>query len=68
VFLYPSGDIGALAVQLNTLLESRDALQRAKAAALRAAENTFCWERQENRLLEVIARALESPARKIQTR
>ena len=68
VVLYPSGDAGALAAQLNALLESRDTLQRAKAAALRAAEDTFCWERQEDRLLEAIASALEAPARKAETR
>ena len=62
VFLYPSGDVGALAAQLNALLESRDALQRATAAALRAAEDTFCWERQEDRLLDTIVRAIQAPA------
>ena len=64
VFTYPSGDTHALAVQLNALLGSNDALQGAKAAALRAAEDVFCWERQEGGLLETIARALEAPAAK----
>lgn len=68
VFLYPSGDAAALAMQLNALLESRDRLQRAKAAALRAAEDTFCWERQNDRLLDTIARAIEAPARRMWTR
>ena len=39
------------------------ALERAKAAALAAAEQTFCWERQENVLLDSVARALSSPER-----
>jgi hypothetical protein len=62
VFLYPSGDARALAARLNALLESARALQQAKAAALAAAERTFCWERQEPALLGSIRRALGSPA------
>ena len=61
VFLYPSGDTPALAARLDALLESADALRQAKAAALGAAERTFCWERQEQALLESIKRALASP-------
>jgi len=62
VFLYPSGDAPALAARLDALLESADALRQAKAAALGAAERTFCWERQEQTLLESIKHALGSPA------
>jgi glycosyltransferase involved in cell wall biosynthesis len=58
VFLYPSGDAVVLAARLNALLESPETLERAKAAALRAAEKTFCWERQESRLLEGVSHAL----------
>jgi glycosyltransferase involved in cell wall biosynthesis len=61
VFLYPSGDAPALAARLNTFLGSVDALRQAKSAALAAAEETFCWERQEKELLESIKRALGSP-------
>jgi glycosyltransferase involved in cell wall biosynthesis len=61
VFLYPSGDAPALAARLNTLLGSADALRQAKSAALAAAKETFCWERQEKALLESIKRALGSP-------
>jgi glycosyltransferase involved in cell wall biosynthesis len=61
VFLYPSADAPALAARLNTLLGSADALRQAKSAALAAAEETFCWERQEKALLESIKRALGSP-------
>ena len=64
VSLYPSGDAGALAARINALLESPERLQRAKAAALRAAEDTYCWERQESRLLESISRALDGPPRR----
>jgi glycosyltransferase involved in cell wall biosynthesis len=63
VFLYRSGDAPALAARLDTLLESAGALRQAKAAALAAAEETFCWERQEKSFLESINRALGSPAR-----
>jgi glycosyltransferase involved in cell wall biosynthesis len=62
VLLYPSGDASALAARLDVLLGSADILSQAKAAALDAAERTFCWERQEEALLESIKRALSSPA------
>ena len=62
VFLYPSGDAAALATRVDALLESADALRQAKAAALGAAERTFCWEHQEKALLESINRALNSSA------
>ena len=58
VFLYPSGDAGALASQLNALLEAPDRLEGAKAAGLRAARQTFCWERMEGRLLNAVGTAL----------
>jgi glycosyltransferase involved in cell wall biosynthesis len=58
VVLYPSGEPGALASQLNALLGSPERLSRAKAAALTAAEQIFCWERQEPVLLESVTRAL----------
>ena len=62
VLLYPSGDAPALAAQLNTLLGSVDVLRQAKSAALVAAKETFCWERQEKALLESINPALGSLA------
>jgi hypothetical protein len=43
---------------LNSLLASPEHLQRAKAAALEAAQMTFSWERQEGALLDAVARAL----------
>jgi glycosyltransferase involved in cell wall biosynthesis len=63
VLLYPSGDASALAARLDALLGSADALRQAKSAALAAAKETFCWERQEKALLDSINRALGSPAR-----
>ena len=58
VRIYPSGDPQALAEKLNALLASTDELQSAKAAALKAAEQTFCWERQSPVLLQSVNSAL----------
>jgi len=62
VLLYPPGEGGGLATQLNALLGSPERLNRAKAAAMAAAEQTFCWERQESVLLRGVNRALALPA------
>jgi glycosyltransferase involved in cell wall biosynthesis len=61
VRLYRSGNAHALADVLNELLASPDRMRGAKAAALEAAQKTFCWERQEGRLIESVARALAQP-------
>jgi glycosyltransferase involved in cell wall biosynthesis len=58
VFLYPTSDVHALADRVNALLSSQQKLKEAKVAALRAAEQTFCWERQEDVLLNAVALAL----------
>lgn len=65
VTLYPSGDPKALAACLDHLLASPDRLDQAKAAALVAAEQTFCWPRQEERLLMAVEKALALPASKV---
>jgi glycosyltransferase involved in cell wall biosynthesis len=62
--LYSSGDFSALAAKLNTLLASPDSLQRAKASALKAAEQIFCWERQEDVLVKAIKKALKVPIKR----
>lgn len=62
VALYRSGSPQALALALDSLIGSPDRLARAKAAALRAAEATFCWERQEPALLEGVIQASHQPA------
>jgi hypothetical protein len=61
VWLYRSGDASDLAARLNSLLGSPDAMKHTKGAALAAAKETFCWERQKKTLLESISRALGSP-------
>jgi glycosyltransferase involved in cell wall biosynthesis len=58
VTLYEPGNPAALAQALRTLIDSADGLARAKAAALQAAEQTFCWERQEQVQLRSIEAAL----------
>jgi glycosyltransferase involved in cell wall biosynthesis len=58
VELYPTGDSRALAATLDRLIETPERLHRMKAAALRAAELTFCWEQQEATLLRATANAL----------
>lgn len=58
VLLYPAGQPLILARNLNNLIGSPEKLRIAKVAALRAAEQTFCWERQEETLLGSVQRAL----------
>jgi glycosyltransferase involved in cell wall biosynthesis len=58
VTLYEPGNSAALAQALQTLIDSTDDLARAKAASLQAAEQTFCWERQEQALLRDVQEAL----------
>jgi glycosyltransferase involved in cell wall biosynthesis len=58
VLLYPSGDPDALAAILNRLLASPELMWRTKSASLAAAEERFCWERQEGLLVDGVARAL----------
>ncbi len=64
VLLYKSGDPSALAASIDTLLASAEVLRRAKAAALKAAERVFCWERQEKALTASIVGSLNSPSRR----
>jgi hypothetical protein len=58
VEIYQSGNLCSLARVLNGLIGSSERLMRAKLASLHAAEQTFCWEKQENDLLIAVAAAL----------
>jgi glycosyltransferase involved in cell wall biosynthesis len=58
VTLYEPGNPASLAQALRRLIDSPDGLARAKAASLQAAQQTFCWERQEPVLLRHIQEAL----------
>jgi glycosyltransferase involved in cell wall biosynthesis len=60
IALYQPGNPRALAAALDGLLSSPDTLDQAKRAALQAAQQTFCWERQEPALLAAVAAALGS--------
>ncbi len=59
VLIYPAGNPRALADALNQLLGSSEQLRLAKAAALRAAKETFCWEKVSEILVESIKKALQ---------
>ncbi|MBE9175003.1 glycosyltransferase [Synechocystis salina LEGE 06155] len=50
----PHGDSLALAQAINNLLGDRTKLNRAKASALKAFQETFCWEKQNNFILNII--------------
>jgi len=50
--LIPTNNPLVLARALEDLLQTPDKLSTAKAAALQAAEQQFCWERQANKLLQ----------------
>ncbi len=56
--LYRPGDYRALADHLQRYLDDPAALHRAKAAALDAARDRWNWERESERLLELVADAL----------
>lgn len=56
--LIPSNNPLALAQALEDLLESPNKLTTAKAAALQAAEELFCWEQQAEILLQTVELAL----------
>jgi glycosyltransferase involved in cell wall biosynthesis len=58
VLVYPSRSPLKLAELLNQLLASRDLLGAAKAAALRAAKQSFCWEKEAPTLVRSVEEAL----------
>lgn len=53
-FLYPPGDVAALAAGLRRLLTESGALDRARAAARRAADDRYCWELERDRLVSYL--------------
>lgn len=56
-FLYPPGDFQALAIQLQRYVDQPRLLQSAKQAALAAARDRWNWERESERLLELVVDA-----------
>jgi glycosyltransferase involved in cell wall biosynthesis len=53
-FLYPPGDVAALAAGLRPLVTDPGALERAKAAARAAGERRFNWEVEAPRLVQFL--------------
>jgi glycosyltransferase involved in cell wall biosynthesis len=60
--LIPPDDPRALARAIEELLKDAGKLSAAKAAAVRAAEEEFCWEKQQNKLLKAAETALKAKA------
>jgi len=58
VRLFAGGDVDSLARQLNTLVSSPEKLTSAKAAARKAAEDIFCFEVEQVKLLNIIHHGL----------
>ncbi len=54
VSLYKNNDKESLVIALNQFIENHERLQQAKTMALKRAEETFSWEKQEGMLLEWI--------------
>lgn len=60
VSIYRADDPSSIAERLNILLSNPECLKYSKIAALKAAERTFCWERQSTGLLSSAKIATES--------
>lgn len=58
VHLCEHSDAAGLAEQIQALVQSPERLRRAKEAALEAARDKFCWEKQRPVLLDSVERAL----------
>jgi|SRR5665213_414997 len=62
ISLYRAGNPASLAEQLNSLLASPAKLEASMAASLTAAHETYCWERQETKLVELVEESLRTRA------
>lgn len=60
VQLFRAGDPRDLACRLDALVASLTRRESMRRAALQAARDAFCWERQEAKLLDTVARALRA--------
>lgn len=58
VRLLEAGTEEELATHIEELVESPTAMQRCRDAAVRAAEQVFCWERQESRLVAAVSEVI----------
>jgi len=57
--MVPASNPPALARAIEELLKDSAKLSAAKGAALKAAEEEFCWEKQQSKLVAAVAAALE---------
>jgi glycosyltransferase involved in cell wall biosynthesis len=62
-FLYPPGDYRALAAHLQRLADSPALLQRAKQAALAAAQDRWTWEHEGRKVVALVEGALATAPR-----
>jgi len=62
--LIPADDPRAMALAIEELLKDKRKLSGARAAALKAAEEEFCWEKQQHKLLTAAEAALQGQAPK----
>ncbi|ABK44929.1 glycosyl transferase, group 1 [Magnetococcus marinus MC-1] len=58
VFIYAQRDPQALADKVNLLVDQPQRLQQAKQAALQAAQQRFCWERDAEKIVTCVQCAL----------
>ena len=60
IFIFEQGDAGELAAGIRNYADNPEFLKAAKDAALRAAEERFCWENSAPVLVEKMAAALKT--------
>jgi glycosyltransferase involved in cell wall biosynthesis len=59
VFLFKNRDRHSLSDLLNSLLRDKNKLNEARILALNAAQDIFCWEKQEPKLLSWVEKAFK---------
>jgi len=62
--VYPSGDSQALAAALDRLLADPKRLAAARAAAYRLGRESYNWERESQKLVELVRQSLGAPSRR----
>jgi glycosyltransferase involved in cell wall biosynthesis len=58
----PSLDPADIAAALNALLADQDALEHMRRNALAAVQNDLCWEKEQQRLIQLYQRILTTPS------
>jgi len=67
-FLYPVGDHDALALQLKKFIDQPELLTRYKLGALHAAQTTWNWEKESQKLVEAVTTSLSKSSNKRSSR